>query len=64
MKSGLVEESDRKVDPRMDDKRRITYRLTPNGRQTLKSELERMDRAVDLARKKRFAWRRLGIADA
>ena len=39
--AGLVEESDKRVDPEMDDQRRIYYQITPVGAGALAAELER-----------------------
>src|SRR3989337_3282354 len=41
MAAGLIQESDRKVDPAMDDQRRIYYTLTGLGRKALQAELDR-----------------------
>lgn len=39
--AGLVRESDRRVDPEIDDERRIYYQLTSTGQKALKAELKR-----------------------
>ena len=39
--AGLIRESDRKVDPEMDDQRRVYYRITGEGQRALAAELER-----------------------
>jgi DNA-binding PadR family transcriptional regulator len=52
--AGLIAESDKRVDPEMDDERRIYYRITALGRRTLEAELERYRRVVALARQKRL----------
>ena len=39
--AGLVRESDKRVDPAMDDERRIYYELTNAGREALKAELSK-----------------------
>src|SRR4029077_6363561 len=41
MEAGLIRESDKRVDPEMDDERRIYYQLTGAGRAALKAELKR-----------------------
>lgn len=51
---GLVEESDERPDPALDDERRRYYRLTPFGRRVLSAEVERLSRLVGLARSKRL----------
>jgi DNA-binding PadR family transcriptional regulator len=47
--AGLIRESDRKTDPKMDDERRIYYRLTGRGETTLAAELERYREVVSVA---------------
>lgn len=53
--SGLVEESGKRVDPEMDDARRIYYRNTGAGEEALTGELERLEQAVNRAREIRLA---------
>jgi DNA-binding PadR family transcriptional regulator len=52
--AGLVEESDKRIDPAMDDQRRIYYRLTAAGRKSLAAELERYSHLVTLARERKL----------
>ena len=52
--AGLVEESDKRVDPEMDDQRRIYYRLTGIGVKALEVELERYKRIVTLAQERKL----------
>ena len=52
--AGLVEESDRRVDLEMDDKRRIYYRITGIGAKALAAELERYKRIVTLAQQRKL----------
>jgi len=52
--AGLVKESDRRVDPEMDDERRIYYQITGIGAETLASELERYKRIVTLAQERKL----------
>jgi DNA-binding PadR family transcriptional regulator len=47
--AGLVRESDKRVDPQMDDERRIYYRITAAGRQALEAELKRYRGVVAVA---------------
>jgi DNA-binding MarR family transcriptional regulator len=47
--AGLVRESDRRVDPEMDDERRIYYELTGAGRAALEAELTRYRDVVAVA---------------
>ena len=52
--AGLVKESDKRVDPEMDDERRIYYQLTGVGAQALKAELERYQRIVTIAQQRKL----------
>lgn len=47
--AGLLRESDKRVDPEMDDERRIYYELTSAGRAALKTELQRYRGVVAVA---------------
>lgn len=55
IQAGLVRESDKKIDPDMDDARRVYYRITGAGRKALASELERYREVVAVARQKRLS---------
>jgi DNA-binding PadR family transcriptional regulator len=46
---GLIEESDDRPDPHLDDERRRYYRITPFGRKVAHAEAARMRALVDLA---------------
>jgi len=46
----LIEESDERPDPKLDDERRRYYRLTPWGRRVLAAEVSRYSRMVKVAR--------------
>ena len=50
---GLIEESDERPDPALDDERRRYYRLTAAGRHASGVEARRLARLVRLAREKR-----------
>jgi DNA-binding PadR family transcriptional regulator len=50
--AGLIEESDRRPDPELDDERRRYYRLTGLGQRVLRAEAERLARQVQAARLK------------
>ena len=51
--AGLIEESDERVDPEMDDpRRRAYYRLTDLGKRTLRMEAERLASQVQIAKAK------------
>ena len=54
LSAGLVEESDERPDPDLDDERRRYYRLTPFGQQVLRAEVERLAHLVSVARTKRL----------
>lgn len=46
---GLIEESEERPDPHLDDERRRYYRLTPSGRKAAQAEAARMENLVRLA---------------
>ena len=46
---GLIEESDDRPDPHLDDARRRYYRITPYGRKVAQAEAARMRELVQLA---------------
>jgi DNA-binding PadR family transcriptional regulator len=46
---GLIEESDERPDPHLDDERRRYYRITPLGRKAASAEAARMRNLVRLA---------------
>ena len=52
IEAGLIAESSRKVDPEMDDERRVYYRITGLGRDALAAELERYREVVAVAQRK------------
>jgi DNA-binding PadR family transcriptional regulator len=54
LSAGLVEESDERPDPALDDERRRYYRLTDLGARALRAEGERLASAVSAARAKRL----------
>ncbi len=51
--SGLIEESDERPAPELDDARRRYYKLTALGRRVLDLECERLEKMVRMAQKKR-----------
>ena len=55
IEAGLIRESDKKVDPRLDDERRIYYAITGLGQVRLAAELERYREVVAVARRKQLA---------
>ena len=54
---GLIEETDERPDPDLDDERRRYYRITTLGRQVAVAEARRMERLVGIARAKRLLGR-------
>ncbi len=46
---GLIEESDERPDPHLDDERRCYYRITNFGRQVARAEAARMRGLADMA---------------
>lgn len=51
---GLIEESDERPVPELDDERRHYYRLTPFGLSVARAEAQRLDALVQTARSKRL----------
>src|SRR5580698_9994215 len=51
---GLIQESDARPSPELDDARRRYYRLTSRGRSVLNAESERLEKLVGLLRKRRL----------
>lgn len=54
MDAGLIDESNKKKDPEMDDERRVYYQITGAGRKTLAAELERYRQVVAVAGQKQL----------
>jgi DNA-binding PadR family transcriptional regulator len=52
MAAGLIRESESRVDPAMDDERRIYYAITALGRRALRAELDRYRDVVAVASEK------------
>ena len=52
---GLIEESDQRPDPALDDERRRYFRLTPLGREAARAETERLADLVRIAQSSRLA---------
>jgi DNA-binding PadR family transcriptional regulator len=57
--AGLIQESDKRIDPEMDDQRRINYQITSVGTQVLAAELERYRHIVILASERSLYWNTL-----
>ncbi len=49
LEAGLIRESDKKIDPEMDDERRVYYKITGLGRKALAAELRRYREVVAVA---------------
>jgi DNA-binding MarR family transcriptional regulator len=57
--AGLICESDKKIDPDLDDERRVYYSITALGQQTLAVELRRYRQVVAVPRERSLlpeAW--------
>ena len=54
IQGGLIEESDERPDPELDDEQRRYYRLTDFGQQVLKAEVRRISEMVSVAQRKRL----------
>lgn len=52
IEAGLIRESDKKIDPEMDDERRVYYEITGLGQRALAAELERYRQVVAVAKRK------------
>ena len=62
LEARLIEESDERPDPKLDDERRRYYRLTGVGEQVVKAEARRYAGIVEIARGKRLLGRPVKIA--
>jgi DNA-binding PadR family transcriptional regulator len=60
----LVEESDERPDPNLDDERRRYYRITDFGARTVRAEAQRLAVAVSAAQAKRLLGRKGGLIGA
>jgi len=52
--AGMVEESDVRPDPALDDERRRYYRMTPLGQRVVRAEAQRLANAVTTAKTRRL----------
>lgn len=59
IEAGLIRESDKKVDPKLDDERRVYYKITALGQKSLGAELQRYQEVVALARQRRLSPKEL-----
>ena len=55
IEAGLIRESDKKIDPEMDDQRRVYYKITGLGQKALAAELQRYRDIVAVAKQKRLS---------
>ena len=53
--AGLIRESDKRVDPKMDDERRVYYKIAALGKKALAAELERYREVVAVAKQMRLS---------
>jgi DNA-binding PadR family transcriptional regulator len=60
MTTGLVEESELRPDPELDDERRRYYRITGFGTRVVKAEAQRLAAAVTAARARRLLPKKSG----
>jgi DNA-binding PadR family transcriptional regulator len=58
LNAGLIEESEERVDPRLDDERRRYYRITARGRSVAAEETARLSALVDQARARKMVFKR------
>jgi DNA-binding PadR family transcriptional regulator len=54
LEAHLIEETDERPDPEMDDERRRYYRLTAFGERVAQAEVERLSRLLNIAQSKRL----------
>ncbi|GAP21832.1 PadR family transcriptional regulator [Leptolinea tardivitalis] len=54
LNANLIEESDERPDPELDDERRRYYRMSGLGQKVLQAECKRLDQAVAVARQKQI----------
>lgn len=55
IEAGLIRESDKTIDPEMDDERRVYYKISGLGQRALAAELERYREVVAVAKQKRLS---------
>jgi DNA-binding PadR family transcriptional regulator len=61
LSAGLVEESDSRPDPQLDDERRRYYRISDFGTRVVRAEAKRLARAVTTARDRRLLPKGSGV---
>ncbi len=55
IEAGLIRESDKEIDPEMDDERRVYYKIIGPGQKALAAELQRYRAVVAVAKRKRLS---------
>jgi len=55
IEAGLIGESDKEIDPDLDDERRVYYKITGSGQKTLSAELQRYREVVAVAKQKQIS---------
>jgi DNA-binding PadR family transcriptional regulator len=58
LEAALIEETDERPDPSLDDERRRYYRLSKRGRQAAVAEMERMEEVIAMGRSKNLLKQR------
>ncbi|MBE1488330.1 PadR family transcriptional regulator [Plantactinospora soyae] len=58
--AGLIRESEKKIDPNLDDERRVYYSITALGQQSLAAELQRYRQVVAVAHERSLIPRAMG----
>jgi DNA-binding PadR family transcriptional regulator len=61
IEAGLIRENDKKTDPELDDERRVYYKITALGQETLAAELQRYREVVAVAREKSLLPKARGV---
>jgi DNA-binding PadR family transcriptional regulator len=61
IEAGLIGEGDTRIDPGMDDERRVYYKITALGHKTLAAELQRYREVVAVARAKSLLPKEIGL---
>ena len=64
LESRMIEESDQRPDPELDDERRRYYRLSALGQEVVKAEAQRYAELAAVARRKRLIGRPRAAAQA
>ncbi len=57
--AGLIRESEKRIDPKLDDERRIYYKITSLGQKSLAAELDRYRQVVAISQERRLSPTRL-----